>query len=152
MYTQGWTRGIGIGVEGYVPCFISTTAKARQELVYAGMKAAGMIAMSSGVGQSTFLHSLALPKEKPFYLPGTVQITNTTTPADIIAIIDRAEELGEWAIITVHRAVASGAGSLEMTTADFTTWIDYLATRVAAGGVICQPIGEVYDEFYGLTV
>ena len=45
-----------------------------------------------------------------------------------------------------------GAGALEMTTADFTTWIDYLATRVAAGGVICQPIGELYDEFYGLTV
>ena len=151
MYAQGWTRGIGIGVEGYVPCFISTTAKARQELVYAGMKAAGMIAMSSGVGQSTFLHSLALPKEKPFYLPGTVQITSTTTPADIIAIIDRAEELGEWAIITVHRAVASGAGSLEMTTADFSTWLAYLSARVQAGGVICQPIGEVYNEFYGVT-
>ena len=151
MATQGWTRGIGLGVEGYVPCFISTTAKARQELVFAGMKAAGMAAMVSGVGQSTIMHSLAAPKEKPFYLCGTTQVTSTTTPADLIAIIDRAEELGEWAIITFHRLVTSGAGSLEMTTADFATVLAYLSSRVQAGGVIVDPISKVYDEFYGLN-
>lgn len=149
MASQGWTRGIGIAVEGYNPCYISTTSKARQEMVFAGMKAAGVKAMSSSVNQDKFLHSLRSPKEKPFYIPGAIQITNTNTAAEVMAIIDRAEALGEWAVITLHRAVTSAPGSLEMTTAEMETWMAYAAARQSAGGLIVQPIGDVYREFYG---
>lgn len=148
MHVNGWEKGIGLGAEAYVQCFVSTTPKARQELVYAALKAAGMKMMHSGVGQSTILHSLASPNPTPFHVSGGIQITNTTTPEDVIAVIDRAETLGEWAVIVVHRAVDSDPGSLEMTTVNFATWIDHLAARVDAGGLICDPISDVYREFY----
>ena len=85
---------------------------------------------------------------QPFHLRGAVQITNTTTASDINTIIDQAANNSEWAIITIHRAVTSSPGALEMTTANFETWLAYLATVVAAGNVSVAPMGEVWDRYF----
>jgi hypothetical protein len=85
---------------------------------------------------------------QPFHLRGAVQITNTTSVADINAVIDQAANNSEWAIITIHRAVTSSPGSLEMTTANFERWIAYLATVVDAGNLSVAPMGEVWDRYF----
>ncbi|OYX76068.1 MAG: hypothetical protein B7Y82_14360 [Sphingomonadales bacterium 32-65-25] len=147
--TNSWRRGLGFAVEGYVSLFKASTTDARQDLVYGALRAAGVRAFVSGTGPGAMLHSLACPvNEPPFAVRGTLQVTNTTTAADVIALIDRAELLGEWAIITLHRAVASSPGSLEMTTANIDTWASHLRSRIDAGGIICDPISTVYKEFY----
>lgn len=148
--TNGWLRGIGMAVEGYTACFISTTALARQKLVSTGLKAAGVRAFVSSLPGASALHNLAHPVEQaPFAIPGAIQITNTTTTADVIAVIDRCEELGEWGVITIHRAVESSPSSLEMTTANMDTWMAHLAERIGVGSIVCDTIGSVYKEFYG---
>lgn len=145
---QGWTRGLGKIVNAYDNPFGKAVATARQKLILAAMRAAGVQCSRASTNLYTTQMSLGYRGVTPFHLRGSVQITSTTTAADIQTIIDQAETNGEWAIITVHRAVESSPSTLEMTTANFRTWIDHLAARVAVGGVTCQPMGEVYDQHF----
>lgn len=146
---QGWDRGIGKAVNAFANCFVEGTATARQQLIQSAFRMAGVECSRASVGLYTTQMQLGYkPPGSYHHLRGAVQISNTSTAADITTIIDQAEFDGTWAIITVHRAVASSPGSLEMTTANFETWLEYLATRVAAGGVSVAPMGEVYDRFY----
>jgi hypothetical protein len=146
--TQGWTRGIGKAVSAMAEPFDRAIAEARQKLVLAGMRAAGVECHRRSVNLYTTQMPVAHNAVKPFMLRGSVQIASTHSAADIIAVIDQAESSGEWAIITIHRAVAAAPSGLEMTTANFETWLAHLAARVAAGGVFVQPMGEVFDECY----
>lgn len=146
--TKGWTRGIGKAVSAFVQPYTNGIAEARQRLILAAMKAAGVECHRESGNLYTTQMSLGNKATKPFMLRGAIMITNTHTAANVQAVIDQAEANGEWAIITIHRAVASGPASLEMTTADFQTWLDYLNTRVQAGGVQVQPLGEVFDECF----
>lgn len=151
--SQGWTRGIGYGVWGYTYGFDPANSVARQAIVSAGLKAAGVQAMRKSTGYAGETVAGVLPPLcnvplDPFVIGGAIQITSTTTAADVKAVIDQAEATGQWAIITVHRAVASSPGSLEMTTANFTDWMAYLRSRVDAGGVVCAPFGEVHNDLF----
>jgi hypothetical protein len=146
--TQGWMRGIGKAVSAMAEPFDKGITEARQKLVLAGMRAAGVECHRRGVNLYTTQMPVAHNAVKPFMLRGSVQIASTHSASDIQTIIDQAESSGEWAIITIHRAVASSPSGLEMTTANFETWLAYLAARVAAGGVLVQPLGEVYDECF----
>jgi hypothetical protein len=145
---KGWTRGIGKIVNSYTNPFDKTVAQARQKLVYEAMRAAGVECSRASTGLYTAQMSLGYGGVRPFHLRGAVQISNTHTAADIIATITQAETNGEWAIVTAHRAVAASPGSLEMTTANFATWLDYLGERVQRGAIACAPLGEVYDRHW----
>lgn len=148
--TKGWTRGIGYGVWGYNYGFNGTQTQVRQNLVAAGLRAGGLQAIRKSAPYNGTLAGDLIPLRgvpvDPFVLTGASQITNTTTPAEVQSMVDQAEATAQWAIVTIHRAVASAPSSLEMTTADFQTWLTYLAGRVAAGGVVCAPFGETFDE------
>lgn len=145
---RGWTRGIGKVVNAFVNPFTASATAARHKLMYAAMKAAGVECSRASTNLYTTQVPLGYKGVTPFHLRGAIQITNTTTAADVQTIIDQAEANGEWAIITVHRAVASSPGSLEMTTANFATWLSYLKTRVNAGNIRVAPMGEVYDRYF----
>jgi len=145
--TQGWTRGLGKIVNAFSNPFAKGTSQTRQNLILDGMRAAGVQCSRASVALYTTQMSLGYKGVAPFHVQGAIQITNTDTPAAIQTIIDQAEANGEWAVITVHRAVASGAGALEMTTADFATWLAYLATRRAAGNLDVLPFGEAFDRY-----
>lgn len=145
---RGWTRGLGKAVTPYNPIFDKGTAVARQKLVYTALRDAGIQCLRTSYGIGEWQMQLGYKPPDPWLLQGAIQITSTDTAADVQAVIDQAERDGTWAIITIHKAVASSPGSLEMTTANFETWLAYLATRVAAGGIVCSPMGEVYDKFY----
>jgi hypothetical protein len=147
---QGWFRGIGKAVVGFAEAFTSTTANARQNLVMDALRSAGVECWRKSTNLYTTQMSLGNKATAPFMLRGAVQVTSTDTPASIQAIIDQAEDTGEWAIITLHRAVADSAtpGSLEMRVSDMATWLAYLQSRVAAGKLIVAPLGETYDECF----
>lgn len=153
MKSQGWTRGIGYGVWGYNYGFNGTVLQSRQQLVASALKAAGVQAMrksvpyNSGTLGSELVPLCNVPVD-PLVVCGAAQITNTTTPAEINNIIDQAEATGQWAIITVHRAVMSAPSSLEMLASDFDSWMSYLSSRVSSGGVAVSPFGETYDEIF----
>lgn len=149
--SNGWTRGIGYGVWGYTSVYDPTYSAARQSLVTAGLKSAGVLALRKSVGYAGESNAGVIPPltkmpVDPFVITGSIQITNTNTAAEVKACIDQAELTGQWVIITVHRAVAASPGSLEMTTANFSDWMAYLKSRVDAGGVICAPFGETFNE------
>lgn len=145
--TQGWTRGLGKIVNAFANPFAKGTAQARQNLILDAMRAAGVQCSRASAALYTTQMSLGYKGVAPFHVQGSIQITSTDTAAAIQTIIDQAETNGEWAVITVHRAVASGPGALEMTTADFTTWLAYLATRRAAGNLDVLPFGEAFDRY-----
>lgn len=142
---RGWKSGIGKIVNSFTNPFVSGTAQARQKLVYSAMRAAGVECSRASAGLYTAQMSLGFSGVKPFHVRGGIQISNTHTAADVIAKIDQAENNGEWCVITIHRAVQSSPGSLEMTVAEFATWLDYLNERTRRGGVAVAPFGEVYD-------
>jgi len=145
---RGWVRGIGKAVNAWANWSVAGTSDARKRLVYDAMRLAGVECSRASTNLYTEQMQLGYKPPDPFHLRGAVQITSTTTAADIQTIIDQAETDGTWAIITIHRAVTSGPGSLEMTTANFETWLAYLAARVATGNLVVAPLGEVYDRFY----
>lgn len=143
--THGYTRGLGYAVHGYGYPFDRTVAQARQDVVSAAYSAAGIKGIRKSVPVYNRLQNTAIPSLIPRQLiQGAAQITSTTTAADITGLIDKAEANGEWAIITVHKAVLDSAtpASLEMKIGDFETWISYLAAKVRAGGVIAPTFGE----------
>lgn len=148
--TQGWLRGIGKCVAGFAESFITTTTAARQALVYAGLQAGGAECWRKSTNFYTQQTSLGNKATAPFMLRGAIQIASTNVAQDVINIIDQAELNGEWAIITIHRAVPDGTtpSGLEMTASNMQTWIDYLGYRAQVGQLMVQPMGEVYDECF----
>jgi len=151
--TRGWTRGIGFACWGYAYTFESTQTAARQQLVRDGLRAGGVVAMRKSSpynGESKYLLPAARMPVDPLVLSGAIQVTNTHTAQDVMTAIDEAEATGQWAIITLHRAVADGVtpSTLEMTASNMATWMAYLKTRVDAGGIRCAPFGETYSALY----
>ncbi|MES2207289.1 MAG: hypothetical protein V4525_10930 [Pseudomonadota bacterium] len=144
--TQGWETGYGVW--GFSYGFASALSLARQQLVASALKAGGMQFMRKSVpyngetGATALIPLCDMPLD-PLVLSGALQITNTHTPADFYACVDQAEATGMWSIITVHRAVASSPGALEMTSANFDLCYKYLADRVSEGGVINESFSDV---------
>lgn len=152
---QGWTRGIGYGVWGYTHAFDPANSVARQALCVAGFKSAGMQAIRKSVGyvgeiNGGVVQAACGAPVDTLSVVGVIQITSTNTPQDVMTAIDNAEATGQLCIITVHRAVDSAPGSLEMLTSDHAIWMAYLATRMNAGGVVVAPFGETMSRLYGL--
>ena len=152
MKSQGWTRGVGYGVWGYTYGFDPALSVARQAIVSAGLKNAGVQAMRKSTGYAGETTGGVIPPlcnvpVDPLVIGGAIQISSTNTAADVKAVIDQAEATGQWCIITVHRASETPSG-LEMTPANFADWMTYLKQRVDAGGVICAPFGETYNELF----
>lgn len=151
--SNGWTRGIGMAVVGFVSMFTgSASTSARQRLIIDALKAGGVRSLRSSAGvdkQQIPIGNLGI---KPYHLRGAKQITNTDTSNDIKSIIDQAELNGEWAILTFHRLVPNGTspGSLEMTVSDFAKSIEYLSERLRLGNLICAPIGQTYNDLFGI--
>lgn len=153
--TKGWTRGAGYAVHGgALNNYASSVSLARQNIVTAAFQAAGIKAVRRGAvaaGHLQRLQNVARPQYvDPYTLTGAVQITSTTTAADLTDIFTRVKTRGEWAIITVHRSVLSAPGSLEMLNSDFATWIGSLGTDVRRGEIEVRPFGEACRVF-GLT-
>lgn len=151
--SKGWNRGIGYGVWGYTYGYDPANSTARQALVTTGLKSANVMAMRKSVGYAGESNAGVIPPltkmpVDPFVVCGSVQITSTTTAAMVKSCIDQAELTGQWVIITVHRAVLSAPGSLEMTVADFQDWMGYLKTRIDAGAVLNAPFGETFNTFF----
>ena len=146
--SQGWDRGFGKCVAGYAESFVSTVSMARQKLVLAGLLAGGAECWCKSTHLYTQQNTVGNKALKSFMVRGSIQITNTAFPQDIINIIDQAEHSGELAVITIHRAVADGVtpGALEMTAGNMQTWIDYLGSRSTAGGVVVQTLGDALGE------
>lgn len=149
---RGWTRGIGFGVWGGAKTFVSSTTLARQNLVRDGLRNGGLIAIRSSVPfnePKNVLQPLCQMPIDPMVITGAVQVTSTDTAAALMAIVDAAEATGQWAIITLHRAVASAPGSLETTPGILQTLFQYIADRQAAGGIVNAPFGETYMAMFG---
>jgi|GEM_PF-2336458 len=130
---------------GGVHPFTNTVGAARQAVVVSAYRRAGTKAIRYGsiVGGSYERLQQLLGPADPYNLQGVIQITSSTTAAAVVAACERARDQGAWAILTVHRSVASLPGSLEMTNADFATWITALGTLMRAGSVDVAPMHEI---------
>jgi hypothetical protein len=80
-----------------------------------------------------------------------LQWTNTDNAASLTAVATRAKARGEWGIITGHRSVVSGAGSLEILNSDLLTWAQTLGADHNDGTLQVMPFGEAC-RYYGVTV
>jgi hypothetical protein len=111
----------------------------KQMMIQAAHARAGTKAIRYGSiigGAFTRLQSIAAPgMVDPLNVQGAIQVTNTTTAADLTAVVDRARDRGEMAIITFHRSVVSAAGTLEILNSDFDTFAQYLGAEVRRGAV-----------------
>lgn len=145
---QNWVRGLGKAVNAFANSFVPGTAVARQQLIQSAMNMAGVQCSRASVGLYTTQMSLGYAGVKPFHIRGALQVTSTDTAAAIKTVIDQAEKNGEWAVLTFHRVVESGAGSLETTTAIFTEVCAYLDARRSAGQLDVLPFGEAYDRYF----
>ena len=144
---RGWTRGVGYAVHGgSTHPYNASVSAARQAIVTAGYQAAGIAAIRRGnwvMGNLQRCQSIARPAAvDPYSVCGSIQVTSTDNAAAVTAVIDRARDRGEMAIITLHRSVVSTPGSLEMTNADIDTWTQHLGAQVRSGAVDCLPFGE----------
>jgi peptidoglycan/xylan/chitin deacetylase (PgdA/CDA1 family) len=146
--TQGWLSGVGFAVDAFSNPFAKTVTASRQALLKAAFSMAGVRCSRASVALYTTQMSLGYHGVRPYFLRGAIQVTSTDTAASIKAVIDQAEANGEWAIITLHRAVASGAGSLETTTAILEEVCAYAAQRVADGNLMVGPMGQAYNRHF----
>lgn len=146
--TQGWHRGIGFAVDGFSNPFAKTVSASRQALLKAAFSMAGVRCSRASVGLYTTQMPLGYHGVRPYFLRGAIQVTSTDTAAAMKTIIDQAEANGEWAIFTLHRAVESGAGSLETTTTILDEVCAYAAARVAAGNFMVEPMGQAYNRHF----
>lgn len=148
---NGMSRGVGYAVHGHSYPFDQTVADARQAIVKAAYTATGTKAIRKSVSVYNRLHSIARPGSS-FVCQGAVQVTSTHSSANIQTFIDYAESRGEWAIITIHRSVIDSAtpAALEMTNANFNTWLSYLAGRARIGAVEVLPFGEAARKVFRL--
>lgn len=153
---RGAIEGIGHAVVGHVNYWTPATAAiaGRDAMIKSAMSRAGVktlrrggtfLAQGSGVGMLT-----SLQDARQSFLPmtGGIQITNTTTAAQVQAVIDAAEARGELANIVLHKGVLDTAApaALEMKLADIAQILDYAADRERVGGVYNQTIAEVYED------
>lgn len=155
MRVRAWTRGLGYMVHGgSVTPYAGNVTAARQQIVTAGLLAAGIKGARVGDGLGTAplkrLQSTALPSAvDPLTIQGALQWTSTDNAAALAVPLTSAKARGEWAIYTGHRSVISTPGSLEITNADALTWLQALGDDVRTGKVLCLPFGEAC-RYYGV--
>lgn len=155
MTTNGWDRGKYYAVHGgSTNNWGSTVSAARKAIVLSGYQAAGIKAIRRGNYAAGFLtrqqNMARVNNVDPYTVSGAIQWTSTDNAAALTALVTAAKLRGEWAIITGHRSVVSGAGSLEILNSDFLTFIQSLGDDYRAGKVEVLPFGEAC-VFYGLT-
>lgn len=146
----GWLRGARFAVHGGTLPWNSTVSNARQAEVLAAYRAAGIRAIRKSVGVYKRLQSIALPSD-PYLVQGAIQVTSTDVAQDIQDVCDRAEQRGEWGVITLHRSVLDSAtpGALEMRNGLLNTALEYIAGRARLGAVDVLPFGEAAARVYG---
>lgn len=146
----GWVRGARYAVHGGTLPWNSTVSDARQAEVLAAYRAAGIRAIRKSSGVYKRLQSIALPSD-PYLVQGAIQVTSTDVAQDIQDVCDRAEQRGEWGVITLHRSVLDSAtpGALEMRNGLLNTALEYIAGRARLGAVDVLPFGEAAARVYG---
>ncbi len=150
-----WLNGIGYSVHGYSNPYDPAVATARQALVTAGFKGAGVQAIRKSGGYAGETNAgvvnpvINLPNMPidPYSLVGSLQVTNTTTFAEIDTLLNQCELLGQWVLITLHRTSVA-PGSLECLSSLVQYLAEGIALRVDRGTVICAPFGETYNELF----
>ena len=156
--SRGWVTGIGHRVNGYQEAFTpisptTATSHARQLDISQAMTDGGIKTVrvgssyapsGTGVGM-TF--PVAHPQKNWRRFFGGIQITNTNTAQDVMAVIDAAAQRGEVATILLHRADLDSVtpASLEMNLSQIIIWVEYLAAMVASGQIICDTVDNTYN-------
>lgn len=123
----------------------NTVPATKQAEIQAAHARAGTKAIRYGSiigGPYTRLQSISASNVDPLNVQGAIQVTSTTTSADLTAIVDRARDRGEMAVLTFHRSVVSTPGSLEITNANFDVFAQYLGAEVRKGVVSNMTFGE----------
>lgn len=153
---KGWSQtGIGKCVEAYSGNYSSaTTAVARQRLIKSALNAAGVETLLTVSTTNNGAMQMPAGREFQEFAPAHVRcalsITSTTTPAQVIAAIDHAEQYGEWLVLLMHNAVPDSQTPTgnAMKVSDYAAWIDYLAGRVAAGAIYSETVSRAFDRLY----
>ena len=148
---RGWTRGLNYGVHAFNNA--QGTTDARNDIVLAGLKQAGMLGMrainvdeygSIGIGLEDYMDPYMV--QSPHSMGGA-----SSTAADVIAIIDRAIKFGKSAVITGHELVpdsATPAGN-QLKIGDFNTAMAYLRQKMDSGAVTNLSFPELVSTHYG---
>lgn len=151
---RGYTRDNYTHVRGgSIVDYTNTVPMTKQAMIAAAHASAGTKAARYGSivgGAYTRLQSIAGALDVQ-NVQGAVQVTSTTTAADLTAIVDRARDRGEMAIILFHRSVVATPGSLEILNADFDTFAQYLGAEVRKGTVLNQTFGEALRHVGSIT-
>lgn len=147
MASYGWTRGIAYAVHGgSTHSFGGTVPLARQQMIAAAFRTAGVKAIRSGQGVGTLsnrLQSVARPANVDAYsIQGALQWASTDNAASLNAVTTRAKARGEWGVITGHRSVVAGPVGVEVLNSDLLTWAQSLGDDVRGGRVQCLPFAE----------
>lgn len=92
-----------------------------------------------GLANTTYKEALPpSPGEAAFTLRAT-GLGATPTLATVEGLVDTAYTWGTWLIILVHKLTASPSGSLEWSSTDFPTLVDYINTK----GIPVRTVGDV---------
>lgn len=157
VHNQTSTQG-GSGTAGYT-AYTANDQRAdmmacRQWLIQQGFTAAQHFAWPQGawdeasslVAREVFSSAITLAhahnETVPVADPNRIRCyapPNTVTGANLTAEVDKAIAGGEWLIVCFHRIVASVSQAIDVTTAAFQTFVDYLNTT----GVSVPRIDEV---------
>ena len=97
-------------------------------------------ARATGVGNESFP-----PSDNMKYR--SKNLSNTTTPAFMNALIDDAIDNNDWMLFFNHKLVVSAASTIEYDIADYQTVIDHIATKVKAGVLEVRTIADALDTF-----
>jgi hypothetical protein len=151
---KGYTRDNYTHVRGgSINDFSGNVPHTKQQMIIAAHARAGTKAARVGSvvgGGYTRLQSTAGQFDTN-NVQGAIQVTSTTTAADLTTIVDHARDRGEMAIILFHRTVAATPGSLEMLNSEFDIFAKYLSAQVQTGAVLNQTFGEALRHVGAIT-
>jgi len=153
MTARGATRGVGHAVVGYTNFWSGTSGAidGRDALIAQAYADAGVLTLRRGgtflaaAGGVGCLHPIGSRRS---WMPmvGGMQVTSTTTPDNVKAVVDAARQRGQLGNVLWHKAVLDSAtpGSLEMRVSDIAACFEYMADGVRDGTLIVDTIANTY--------
>lgn len=135
---------MGFRVTNFAYPFASSTPAVQQTVANCGYNSArglGDLKSKAAPTLTEVAEPLPVPTADLFFTKAPDEVDNTWTVADMQAVVTQAEPGGGWVQLTFHHF--DSTDPLSVTTANFHSYVDWLATEQTAGRIVVKTVRQV---------
>ena len=139
-------RGIGRAVVGFTNGLVNTQTQARRTNISNALRDAGATAIRQLGGYSGSYYGNQ--GERQTVVAPSFMVQNAHSVGDVTAIIDKLIAAKGWSALTYHNVASTGGGN-DVSTANFTGAMDYIAAKLAANELQVLTFSDAMPEING---